>query len=125
MEFERRLIDPFGVNRELQRLPYGFEDIDSQATGLFPGGAVHAKQFFSKRFFHSRQRLEMNDEVERQSVTYSTPKARTTFPCEPPMMPAYPEATYNMPPATTGPAHPNEPPLASTPFTVLKSWLAL
>ena len=46
----------------------------------------------------------------------STENASNTFPGSPPQLP-YPEATYNMPPATTGPGQSNAPPLAGTPFT--------
>src|ERR1700744_4031972 len=64
-------------------------------------------------------------EIPRQVVGHSTPNARTTLPGVPRSVPGYPDAAKTIPPATTGPAEPNDPPLAATPLTVEKSFTAL
>src|SRR5580692_2407176 len=62
---------------------------------------------------------------ERRHLVHSTPNARTTLPGVPRSVPGYPDAAKTIPPAITGPAEPNDPPLAATPFTVEKSRTAL
>src|SRR5581483_8547042 len=54
------------------------------------------------------------------AVVYSVAgaKASSTFPGMPLRTPTQPDGTNSIPPATTGPADPMDPPFAGTPFTV-------
>src|SRR5580698_11665169 len=62
---------------------------------------------------------------ERRHLVHSTPNASRTLPGVPRSVPGYPDAAKSMPPTITGPAEPNDPPLAGTPLTVEKSCTAL
>ena len=44
MQFECSLIDPFGMNRKLDRFPDGFKDIDSDTTDFLSRWGIHAEQ---------------------------------------------------------------------------------
>src|SRR5580693_9688620 len=62
---------------------------------------------------------------ERRHLVHSTPNASRTLPGVPRSVPGYPDAAKSIPPAITGPAEPNDPPLAGTPLTVENSCTAL
>jgi hypothetical protein len=43
MQFESSLVDPLGINRELERSANGLEDIDSQAADFISRRSVYAQ----------------------------------------------------------------------------------
>src|SRR5580704_9652647 len=66
----------------------------------------------------SQECVSINAYETVQSHLPSTENANSTFPGIPPQI-AYPEFTKTIPPAIAGPPPSMEPPLASTPLTVI------
>jgi GNAT superfamily N-acetyltransferase len=66
VQFECSLIDPFRVNRKLDRFPNGLEDIDSEATRLVSRRSIYPQQLLAEVPLHSRQRFKADDEMKGQ-----------------------------------------------------------
>jgi hypothetical protein len=68
VQFEGGLVDPYGVNRELDRLVYGFKDVDAKASGLTAGRLIYFENGFAELGFLAGMRGKADDEVEGHGI---------------------------------------------------------